>query len=156
MPSTALPTAFRSVVIGGVPFWDGGYLGNPALAPLLGQAQDLLLVVVNAFHPDVMPRHTAPAILDRLNEITFNASVALELNAIEATNRLLADLVSAGVPYAGRYRPIRIHAIRDDALAASLIPRGRAVYHPRTGIVDAATAGAIRWLSRCLRPSRRC
>ena len=67
-----------------------------------------------------MPPHTAPAILDRLNEITFNASVVLEINAIEAINSLLEELEQAGVPYAGRYKPIRIHAIRNDAFVEQL------------------------------------
>ncbi len=118
--SAALPTEFKAVTIGGVPYWDGGYLGNPALSPLLDYAQDLLLVLVNPFHRDAMPPRTAPGILDRLNEITFNASVVLEINAIEAINSLLAELAESGVPYAGRYKPIRLHAIRDDAYLATL------------------------------------
>ncbi len=88
--SACLPTEFKAVTIGGATYWDGGYLGNPALAPLLDQAQDLMLVLVNAFHRDGMPPYSSPAILDRLNEITFNASVVLEINAIETVNRLLA------------------------------------------------------------------
>ena len=118
--SACLPTAFKSVSIGGVPFWDGGYLGNPALTPLLDQAQDLMLVLVNAFRRDGMPPHSAPEILDRLNEITFNAAVVLELNAIAAINRLLDELAASGVTYAGHYRPIRLHAIRNDEFVARL------------------------------------
>jgi NTE family protein len=118
--SACLPTEFKAVSIGGVPYWDGGYLGNPALSPLLDHAQDLLLILVNAFHRDGMPPHSAPAILDRLNEITFNASVVLEVNAIEAVNRLLAELAASGIPYAGRYRTVRFHAIRNDAFVEKL------------------------------------
>lgn len=103
-----------------MPYWDGGYLGNPALSPLLDHAQDLLLVLVNAFRRDAMPPCSAPAILDRLNEITFNASVVLELNAIEAINALLRELDAAGVAYRGRYKPIRVHGIRNDAFAERL------------------------------------
>ena len=118
--SACLPTAFKAVTIGGVPYWDGGYLGNPSLTPLLDHAQDLLLVLVNAFHRDGMPPHSAPAILDRLNEITFNASVVLEVNAIEAINSLLAELDASGVRYTGRYKPVRIHAIRNDKFVETL------------------------------------
>jgi NTE family protein len=118
--SACLPTEFKAVGIGGVPFWDGGYLGNPPLAPLLDHAQDLVLVLVNAFHRDLMPPHSAPAILDRLNEVTFNASVVLEVNAIEAVNSLLADVAEQGVHYTGRYKPVRLHSIRDDAFMAQL------------------------------------
>ena len=118
--SAALPTEFKAVSIDGVPYWDGGYLGNPPLSPLLDHAQDLVLVLVNAFHRDGMPPHSAPAILDRLNEVTFNASVVLEVNAIEAVNSLLADLKAQGLHYSGRYKPIRLHGIRDDAFMAQL------------------------------------
>jgi NTE family protein len=118
--SACLPTDFKSVTIGGEPYWDGGYLGNPPLSPLLDHAQDLMLVLVNAFIRSGMPPHSAPAILDRLNEITFNASVVLEINAIEAINSLLAELAASGVAYAGRYKPIRLHAIRDDAFVEQL------------------------------------
>jgi NTE family protein len=118
--SACLPTEFKAVTIGGAIYWDGGYLGNPALAPLLDHAQDLMLVLVNAFHRDGMPPHSAPAILDRLNEITFNASVVLEINAIETVNGLLAELAASGVSYAGRYKPIRLHAVRNDAFVEQL------------------------------------
>jgi NTE family protein len=118
--SACLPSDFKAVSIGGVPYWDGGYLGNPSLSPLLDYAQDLLLVLVNPFHRAAMPPHSAPAILDRLNEITFNASVVLEVNAIEAINTVLAELATAGLPYPGRYKPIRIHAIRNDAFMEKL------------------------------------
>ena len=118
--SACLPTEFKAVTIGGSIYWDGGYLGNPALAPLLDHAQDLMLVLVNAFHRDGMPPHSAPAIMDRLNEITFNASVVLEINAIETVNRLLAELAASGLTYAGRYKPIRLHAVRNDAFVEQL------------------------------------
>jgi NTE family protein len=118
--SAALPTEFRAVHIGGVPYWDGGYLGNPPLSPLLDHTQDLVLVLVNPFHRGGMPPHSAPAILDRLNEITFNASVVLEVNAIEAVNSVLADLAAQGLKYSGRYRPIRLHSISNDAFMAQL------------------------------------
>jgi NTE family protein len=118
--SCCLPTDFKAVTIGDIPYWDGGYLGNPSLSPLLDYAQDLLLILVNAFHRDAMPPHSAPAILDRLNEITFNASVVLEVNAIEAINSLLAELAKSGVTYPGRYKPVRVHAIRNDAFVEQL------------------------------------
>jgi NTE family protein len=118
--SCCLPTDFKAVTLGGVPYWDGSYLGNPSLSPLLDHAQDLLLVLVNAFYRDAMPPRSAPGIQDRLNEITFNASVVLEVNAIEAVNSLLAELATSDVPYSGRYKPIHIHAIRNDAFVEQL------------------------------------
>ena len=146
--SAALPSLFRAVTIEGEPYWDGGYLGNPALGPLLPHADDLLLVLVNAFHRHGMPPKSARRILDRLNEITFNASVVLELNAIEAINRLLGELAAAGTAYAGRYRPIRPHAIRNDAFVESLgfVSKGATSWGFLSALHDAGHQTADQWL----------
>jgi NTE family protein len=90
-----------------------------------------------------MPPRNARDILDRLNEIGFNASVVLEFNAIEAVNRVLAELDAANTAKPTKYRPVRFHLIRDDrflaefgfvsksstswALIDKLFERGRAV-----------------------------
>ena len=118
--SACLPMEFKAVEIEGVPYWDGGYLGNPALNPLLSCADDLLLVLVNPLNEPGAPPRGARAILDRLNAISFNASVVLELNSIEAINSLLAELRAQGVAYSGRYRPVQVGLIRDEAFLAGL------------------------------------
>ncbi len=151
--SACLPTEFKAVSIGGVPYWDGGYMGNPPLSPMLDYAQDLLLILVNAFHRDGMPPHSAPAILDRLNEITFNASVVLEINAIEAINGLLAELTTSGVDYTGRFKPIRFHAIRNDAFVEQLgfISKSSTSWTFLSCLHDAGYATAEEWLGAHLR-----
>jgi NTE family protein len=116
--SACLPTVFRAVTIDGVPYWDGGYLGNPPLSPLVDVVQDLILVMVNPLVRQNMPPKNAPDIQDRLNEIGFNASVVLEINAIEAVNRVLADLGGAGASKRTKYKPVRFHLIRDDPFLA--------------------------------------
>jgi NTE family protein len=119
--SACLPSEFRAVQIGADYFWDGGYLGNPALEPLLNEADDLLLVLVNPLtRKDGIPPRSARAILDRLNQITFNASVVLEMNGIAAINSLLQELRDKGIDYEGSYRTINLHLIRDDAFMARL------------------------------------
>jgi NTE family protein len=147
--SGCLPTDFKTVSIGGVPYWDGGYLGNPSLAPLLDFAQDLLLVLVNPFHRDNMPPITAPGILDRLNEITFNASVVLEVNAIEAVNSLLAELAASGVSYRGRYKPIRMHAITNAAFLEGLgfVSKNSTSWSLLSALRDAGYKAADAWVA---------
>ncbi|WP_341315664.1 patatin-like phospholipase family protein [Paraburkholderia sp. IMGN_8] len=141
--SACLPTEFRAVKIDGVPYWDGGYLGNPPLSPLVDVAQDLILVMVNPLVRQHMPPRNARDIQDRLNEIGFNTSVVLEINAIEAVNRVLADLDAANATKPTKYKTVRFHLIRDDrflaefgfvsksstswALIDKLFERGRAV-----------------------------
>ena len=116
--SACLPTEFQAVAIGGVPYWDGGYLGNPPLSPLVDVCQELVLVLANPLVRQDMPPKQARAILARLNEITFNASVVLEINAIEAVNRVLAACATAGLPPPSKYRPVHFHCIRDDLYMA--------------------------------------
>jgi NTE family protein len=118
--SCCLPSEFRAVEIGGEHYWDGGYLGNPSLEPLLDFADDLLLVLVNPLTRSDVPPKTARAILDRVNEITFNASVVLEMNAIAVVNELLQELSDQGIEYRGKFRPLRLHLVRDDAFEATL------------------------------------
>src|SRR5208337_2246498 len=90
--SACLPNLFRAVEIDGVPYWDGGYLGNPSIFPLLKTTttEDVLLVQLNP-----LKRHGAPTsiaqILRRLNEITFNSSLMGELHAIEVVRRLIDE-----------------------------------------------------------------
>ena len=50
MASAALPFMFRAVEIDGVPYWDGGYMGNPAIFPFLQatDAEDVLVVQINS------------------------------------------------------------------------------------------------------------
>ena len=147
--SACLPSEFRAVTIDGVAYWDGGYLGNPALSPLIPHAQDLLLVLVNPFQRADMPPRGARAILERLNEVIFNASVVLEVNAIEAVNRLLAELAASGTPYYGRYKPIRFHAVRNDAFAASLgfVSKASTSAALLAALHDAGYAAADAWVA---------
>src|ERR1700692_1482976 len=65
-----------------------------------------------------MPHRNATAVLYRLSEIGFNASVVLEINAIEAVNRVLADLDAANASKPTKYKPVRFHLIRDDRFLA--------------------------------------
>jgi NTE family protein len=90
MASACLPTLFRAVVIDGEPYWDGGYLGNPALFPFFykSRAPDIVIVQVNPIVRDEIPQ-TARDIQNRLDEITFNGALMGELRAIDFVVRLL-------------------------------------------------------------------
>jgi NTE family protein len=92
LASTALPTSFRAVEIDGDAYWDGGYMGNPALYPLFyaTKSKDLLLVQINPLQRPDVPT-TPQDILERINEISFNASLLHELRAIAFVQRLLDE-----------------------------------------------------------------
>lgn len=112
MASAALPLLFRAVEIDGEPYWDGGYMGNPALFPLYGstETEDLLIVQINPLRRDGVPT-SAKEIVNRLNEITFNSSLLAELRAIEFVTRLIDQgrLPHGAGP--GFYRRVNVHRI---------------------------------------------
>ena len=80
MASACLPFMFHAVEIDGQYYWDGGYMGNPVLLPFMetSASDDIMIVQINPVHRSGEPR-AARDILNRVNEITFNASLLKEL-----------------------------------------------------------------------------
>ncbi len=115
MASACLPMMFRAVEIDGEPYWDGGYSGNPALHPLHyhTRCSDILLVQINPVELDVTPTGAAD-IMERMNEVTFNASLLAELRAIGFVRRLLDE----GKLDPKRYKSVRMHRIDGGAVLA--------------------------------------
>lgn len=111
LASACLPQLFQAVEVDGEPYWDGGYSGNPAIWPLIYQTHslDVLLVKINPLLRPELPR-TADEITDRVNEITFNASLVAEMRAIGFVQRL----VQQGALAEGSYRNLRLHMVADE------------------------------------------
>jgi NTE family protein len=91
MASACLPSVFPAVEIDGIPFWDGGYMGNP---------------VERKGTPS-----TARDIQNRVNEITFNASLLKELRMIELVDRL----IDTGRLTGSEFRRMNVHVAEYDA-----------------------------------------
>jgi NTE family protein len=109
MASACLPTLQRAVEIGDDAFWDGGYMGNPALFPFFdaSPADDIVIVQINPIERPELPR-TAQDIVNRIHEITFNSALLHELRAIDFVKRLLEE----GHLDPARYRRMHIHVIQ--------------------------------------------
>jgi NTE family protein len=112
MASACLPAVFRAVEIDGVPYWDGGYLGNPVLHPFFRSTdtEDVLIVQINPLVRKKVPRSTRE-IMARVNEITFNSALQAELRAIEFVTRLIDQ---GRLPHGtgkDAYRRINVHRI---------------------------------------------
>jgi NTE family protein len=90
MASAYLPTRYHAVEIDGEYYWDGGYMGNPALNPLVDCADDLLTVLIDPLDLVRGPPRTAREIVNRINEVSFGASWVLEMRQIELINQLLS------------------------------------------------------------------
>ncbi len=112
MASACLPTLYQAVEIDGVPYWDGGYMGNPALFPFHGQTgtDDIVVIQINPIERKGVPR-TAQEIQNRMNEISFNGSLLKELRAIDFVDRLIRE----GKLSADDYRQVRVHVIENQA-----------------------------------------
>jgi NTE family protein len=112
MASACLPLLFRAVEIDGVPYWDGGYLGNPVIFPFFGatSTEDVLVVQINPLVRQATPTSSSE-IMNRINEITFNSSLISEYRAIEFVARLIDQgKLSRGIG-PGQYRRINVHRI---------------------------------------------
>jgi NTE family protein len=115
LASACLPHLYRAVEIDGEAYWDGGYMGNPALWPMFYHctAPDIVVVEINPIHrPDVPD--TAPEIINRVNEISFNTALMSEMRAIAFVQKLLDQ----GAVDPARYKRMLIHCINaEEAMA---------------------------------------
>jgi NTE family protein len=112
MASAALPLLFRAVEIDGMPYWDGGYSGNPAVIPFLRATatEDVLIVQINPRERGKVPTRTRE-ILSRINEINFNASLLSELRGVAFVNRLIDEGRLPRGLRPGEFRRLRLHRI---------------------------------------------
>jgi len=111
MASACLPNLFQAIEINGEYFWDGGYTGNPAIFPLIYHCDspDILLISLTPIVRKGLPK-TADEIMNRILEISFNASLTRELRAIA----FVTHLIEEGKFKDGEMKYIRMHAIRSD------------------------------------------
>jgi NTE family protein len=112
MASACLPFLFPAVEIDGEAYWDGGYMGNPPLFPLIDEteARDIVIIQINPFTRNEIPR-SAYEIENRLNEITFNASLVKELRAAA----FLWEIIHHEKLDRAAYRDARLHLIQAEA-----------------------------------------
>lgn len=108
LASSCLPFLFQAIEIDGEAFWDGGYTGNPTITPLVQECEssDTILVQINPIERPAIPK-SAREILNRLNEVAFNAPLMKELRMIALLRRAVTSEQGEG----GRWAKMRIHRI---------------------------------------------
>lgn len=150
MASACLPTIFKAVEIDGVPYWDGGYGGNPALFPFFytSSVEDVLLVQINPILRKGAPTG-AREIQARVDEITFNAALLREFRAIAFVKKLIA----AGRIDHGEYKDIRMHRIDADDALKHLTAGSKVNAEPAflDYLRDLGRAAAEDWLGDCFK-----
>jgi NTE family protein len=84
LASACLPLVHHTIEIEGEPYWDGGYVANPPLIPLVqaSDAANILIVQVTPAKSDHLPTNPRE-IVKRLDQIHFNATLNAELEALK-------------------------------------------------------------------------
>jgi NTE family protein len=113
LASACLPTLFQAIEIDGEGYWDGGYSGNPTITPLVREcnSKDTVLVQINPVERPGLPR-SARDILNRLNEVSFNAVLLKELRMIA----LLRQVAQPDNSENAKWADMRIHRISSDVM----------------------------------------
>jgi NTE family protein len=146
MASACLPFLFRAVEIGEDAYWDGGYMGNPAIFPLIYgcDSPDVLIVHINPMARPELPR-TATEIMNRINEISFNSSLMREMRAID----FVTKLIDGGSKCSLELKRMLIHSISADdiMLGLGVASKLNADWEFLTDLRDAGRQRADAWLS---------
>ncbi|MGQ3892114.1 patatin-like phospholipase family protein [Legionella sp. CNM-4043-24] len=113
LASACLPMMFQAVEIDGEAYWDGGFTGNPTITPLVQECEssDTVLVQINPVERLGTPR-SAREILNRINEVAFNATLLKELRMIA----LLQQVAVSGTSEGARWAKMRMHRITSDKM----------------------------------------
>lgn len=146
LASACLPFLFRAVEIDGEAYWDGGYMGNPAIFPLIYgcDSPDVLIIHINPIARRDIPT-TATEILNRVNEISFNSSLMREMRAIN----FVTQLIDGGMADQLKLKRMHIHAIMADDVTAELgvASKLNGDWGFLTDLRDAGRAHAEAWLA---------
>lgn len=151
LASACLPTLFQAVEIDDPvsgrkeAYWDGGYVGNPALFPLFEKElpDDIVIVNINPLERNEVPM-TPQQIENRVNEISFNSSLLRELRAIAFVKRLIeAERMPEGM-----MKNVLVHMVSDDNLMRELSVATKLVPNPILlgTLKDAGRTAAERFL----------
>jgi len=146
LASACVPTLFQAVTIDGQNYWDGGYMGNPAIFPLIYHCntRDVVIVHINPLVRPGVPI-TAADILNRISEISFNSSLMRELRTIA----FVTDLIQQGKVDRNEMKEMLIHSIKsDEAMCAlSVSSKYNADWDFLCGLRDNGRSEAEAWLT---------
>jgi NTE family protein len=117
LASACVPTLFQAITIDGQYYWDGGYMGNPAIFPLIYHCntRDVVIVHINPLVRPGVPI-TAADILNRISEISFNSSLMREMRTIA----FVTDLIQQDKVDRKEMKEMLIHSIKSDTAMCAL------------------------------------
>jgi NTE family protein len=119
MASACLPTLFQAVEIDGESYWDGGYSGNPTMTPLINElvSDDTILIPINPVERPGTPT-SAAEILNRLNEVSFNAVLLKELRMIALLRQVASsgNLTDTSNSEGAQWARMRVHMVKSNVM----------------------------------------
>ncbi|MBA4249969.1 MAG: patatin [Candidatus Puniceispirillum sp.] len=112
MATACLPELFQAVEIDGEHYWDGGFIANPAIYPIINECdtQDIFIVQLRRSNIDYIPK-TREEISDRFKEITFNGCLLREMRAIH----FITQLIDQGIIQDPSMKRLNMHVIQNDS-----------------------------------------
>jgi NTE family protein len=117
LASACLPVLFQAVNIEGEDYWDGGFIGNPAIFPLIYNCKtpDIVVLLLTPQY-----RHNTPKTLDeihwRMTELSLINTLAREMRAID----FVTKLIDQGIADKTKIKKINMHLIEDPLVFADL------------------------------------
>jgi NTE family protein len=92
LASACLPFMMRAPEIDGDAYWDGGFMGNPAIFPVIYgcTSPDVIMVHLTPTERPELPTNSR-AIINRMQEISFNSSLMREMRAIAFVTQLIDE-----------------------------------------------------------------
>jgi NTE family protein len=144
LASTCLPLLMQAVEIDGEYYWDGGYSGNPAIFPLVLECEtpDIVLVHLTPAERPEVPT-SSPAIMNRMQEISFNTALIREMRSVAVRNRR----VDEGVMPGGKRSFVHVIEAEDIIRQFTASSRLNADWKFLTGLFDQGRERADKWLN---------
>lgn len=117
LASACLPWLFQAVQVDGEYYWDGGFVGNPAIFPIIYHCQtaDVLVVQLTKMRRNTVPT-TTREIIDRHKEITYNGCLMREMRSIA----FISKLIDRGIIDRNRMKRLNMHLLRDEDVFSHL------------------------------------
>jgi NTE family protein len=122
LASACLPNLYQAAEINGEYYWDGGYMGNPPIFPVIYNTNcpDVLIVQIMPINIPEVPKSTH-AIIDRINTLSFNSSLMREMRAIH----FVTTLIDNGELDPNKYKRTFIHTIDAEEEMSKLAPSSK-------------------------------
>ncbi len=92
LASACLPFMMRAPMIDGEAYWDGGFMGNPAIFPVIYgcESRDIILIHLTPTERKELPTDSR-SILNRMQEISFNSSLMREMRAVSFVTQMIDE-----------------------------------------------------------------